>query len=289
MTRHPILTFVPPAPIASPIALYAVALELARPAQRRYSEAALQLGDDALPVRCVFETLAAYEARRVGQIEEACLQACGRLPALSDVPWRAPDLVPDQEVAEMRHSELATSYTAWAMAVEHRRRAFVFWSYVVAVATDRAVQGAAESFAHDALKDGDLLRCERRRAWRALQAPSQTDRREPAEPESAALLESLLQKDVMLWSQLAPTDRGLLEEARVAVPPAAPGEAWPEIAPLDIVKRRALRRAEQLSALYLDDADRATDQDSLELAQKLAAQSISRLAGLRQAAAARLT
>ena len=51
------------------------------------------------------------------------------------------------------------------------------------------------------------------------------------------------------------------------------------------VKRRALRRAEQLSNIYLDDADHAADQSSMELAQKLAAHAIMRLAGLRQLAA----
>ena len=44
-------------------------------------------------------------------------------------------------------------------------------------------------------------------------------------------------------------------------------------------KRRALRRAEQLSIIYLNEADHAADQSSMELAQKLAAQSIMRLAG----------
>jgi len=56
------------------------------------------------------------------------------------------------------------------------------------------------------------------------------------------------------------------------------------VADIDQVKRRALRRAEQLSNIYLDEADRAADQGSMELAQKLAAQSIIRLAGLRQLA-----
>jgi hypothetical protein len=41
-----------------------------------------------------------------------------------------------------------------------------------------------------------------------------------------------------------------------------------------------------LSNIYLDDADSADDQSSLEFAQKLAAGSIIRLAGLRNIAAA---
>jgi hypothetical protein len=46
------------------------------------------------------------------------------------------------------------------------------------------------------------------------------------------------------------------------------------------------RCAEQLSNIYLDEADSADDQSSMELAQKLAAQSIMRLAGLRNIASA---
>jgi hypothetical protein len=55
---------------------------------------------------------------------------------------------------------------------------------------------------------------------------------------------------------------------------------------IEQIKRRALRRAEQLSNIYLDEADSADDQSSMELAQKRAAQSITRLAGLRDIASA---
>ena len=50
------------------------------------------------------------------------------------------------------------------------------------------------------------------------------------------------------------------------------------------MRKAAVRRAEQLSNIYLDDADSADDQYSMELAQKLAAQSIMRLTGLRHVA-----
>ena len=62
------------------------------------------------------------------------------------------------------------------------------------------------------------------------------------------------------------------------------GGVDPASGDIEQIKRRALRRAEQLSNIYLDEADRAADQSSMELAQKLAAQSILRLAGLRQLA-----
>jgi ATP-dependent protease HslVU (ClpYQ) ATPase subunit len=67
--------------------------------------------------------------------------------------------------------------------------------------------------------------------------------------------------------------------------PAAEGDGTDAgVADIEQVKRRALRRAEQLSNIYLDEADRAADQSGMELAQKLAAHAIMRLAGLRQLA-----
>ena len=53
---------------------------------------------------------------------------------------------------------------------------------------------------------------------------------------------------------------------------------------MEEIKRLAWRGAEQLSNNYLDDADSAPDQDSMELAQRLAAQAITRLANLRHLA-----
>ena len=55
---------------------------------------------------------------------------------------------------------------------------------------------------------------------------------------------------------------------------------------IEQIQQRVLRRAEQLSNIYLDEADSADDQSSMEFAQKPAAQSIMRLAGLRNIASA---
>jgi hypothetical protein len=182
---------------------------------------------------------------------------------------------------------------AWALAARQRQRAFAFWTYVIALADDALVRSTAEGFAREALSDGNLLRRERRDAWRAERdagpagAITNGDQIEPA---SAALLESLLLRDMMAWSQgLDPVRR----ERLLALHPALASPAFRTSADLkdtgageeiEQVKRRALRRAEQLSNIYLDEADRAVDQSSMELAQKLAAQSILRLAGLRQLA-----
>jgi hypothetical protein len=108
------------------------------------------------------------------------------------------------------------------------------------------------------------------------------------ESGSAALLESLLFKDMMAWSQGldAAQREQLFALGPAPLPPPSltlTGRDGTDAghAEIEQVKRRALRRAEQLSNIYLDEADRAADQSSMELAQKLAAQSIMRLASLR--------
>ena len=100
-------------------------------------------------------------------LSAACLAACGKRPDPSDLRWTPIDLVPAAEIADIRDSSLSTPYTAWALAVRHRQRAFVFWTYVIALAEDPLVRLTAEDLAREALSDGNLLRRERRLAWRA--------------------------------------------------------------------------------------------------------------------------
>ena len=154
---------------------------------------------------------------------------------------------------------------------------------------------AAEKLARDALSDGNLLRRERRIAWRAAREPAPGDAATadsgPAEPASAALLESSAsQGHHRLVAPIVPAQRDyLLTMDRSRLPaqflmPPDEGGVDPASGGIDEIRRRALRRAEQLSNIYLEEADRAGDQGSMELAQKLAAQSIVRLAGLRNIA-----
>jgi len=296
MRKEPLLTAVPPAPVRSLSELYAIAYSLAQTAFQRYGALAERTGDDSWPLRSVFEVLAARERDRCDSLSAACLAACGKPPNSSDLRWAPIDLVPAAEIAEIKNSGLSTPYTAWALATRHRQRAFVFWTYVIALAEDPLVWLAAEDLAREALSDGNLLRRERRLAWRAerksgaehAMAHDGTD-----ESASAALLESLLLKDMITWSQgLDPARREqLLTLGPVSLPPPflTPTDrdgTEPGYAEIEQVKRRALRRAEQLSNIYLDEADRAADQSTMELAQKLAAQSIMRLAGLRNIASA---
>ena len=296
MRKEPLLTAVPPAPVRSLSELYAIAFDQAQRATHRYGAIATQMDERLSPVRSVFEALATREQNRSGSLSAACLAACGKRPDASDLRWAPIDLVPAAEIADIKDSSLSTPYTAWVLAARHRQRAFVFWTYVIALAEDPLVRLTAETLAHEALSDGSLLRRERRLAWRAERkiaadetaAADRTD-----EPASAALLESLLLKDIIAWSQgLTPAQRDhvtTMDPSRL--PPhflilPDEGGADPASGEIEQIKRRALRRAEQLSNIYLDEAESATDQSSMELAQKLAAQSIMRLAALRNIASA---
>jgi hypothetical protein len=291
MRREPLLTAVPPVPVRSLSELYAVAFDLAQRAAQRYGALVARIDQDS-PVRGVFEALAQRERERAERISAACVVRCGKRPELSDLRWTPIDLVPSVEISDVGDSRLSTPYTAWALAARHRQRAFVFWTYVIALAEDPVIRQTAEQLAREALADGNHLRRERRLAWRterkiaADEAPGAAD-----EPISAALLESLLLKDIIAWSHaLTPAQRDqMLAMDRSRLPPlflSPPDEQGLEPASGEIeqIKRRALRRAEQLSNIYLDDADSAADESSMELAQKLAAQSIMRLAGLRHIA-----
>jgi hypothetical protein len=295
MRDEPLLTAVPPVPVTSLSELYAIAFDQARKATQRYGALATQPDERRLPVRPVFAVLSARERERCDRLSAACLAACGKRPEPSGPRWAPIDLVPAAEIAEIASSSLTTPYTAWALAARQRQRAFVFWTYVIALAEDPLVRLTAEDLAREALSDGNRWRRERRLAWRAERRTATVESGDSADDESAsaALLESLLLRDIVAWSQgLSPAQRDhLLAMDPLRLPPhflTPPDQAGiePASGDLEAIKRRALRRAEQLSNIYLDEADSADDQSSMELAQKLAAGSIMRLAGLRNVAAA---
>jgi hypothetical protein len=294
MRNAPLLTAVPPAPVQSLGELYAIAFDQAEKAALRYGALTERFDQSSRPVRDVFEVLAKRERDRCDNLSAACLADCGKRPDPSDLRWPPIDLVPAAEVADVRDSRLSTPYTAWALAARHRQRAFVFWTYVIALAGDPSVRLTAERLAREALSDGNLLRRERRLAWRAerkVTADEAAAGNGSDEPTSAPILESLLLRDIAAWSQgLTSVQRDhvlAMDTSRLPLHFLTSFDAAgvdPASGDIEQIKHRALRRAEQLSNIYLDEADRAADQSSMELAQKLAAQSILRLAGLRQLA-----
>jgi hypothetical protein len=295
MRSESLLTNEPPAQVRSVAELYAIAFEQAETAARRYGELATAGDESFKPVRSVFEILEQRELHRARTISVTCVALLNKHPDPADLKWNPTDLVPAEELADLANSSLSTPYGAWALAVRHRERSFVFWTYVAALAEDDSVRAAAENMAREALKDGNELRRERRLAWRHERRLSAGDRShdETSDIPLAALLESLLLKDIVAWSQdlpaverrhlLAVTGGDLTERLPAPVPMRDSTSGSDTI---EEVRRRAIRRAEQLSSIYLDEADHADDQTRLELAQKLAAHAITRLADLKTMAAA---
>jgi hypothetical protein len=290
MRKEPLLA-VAPAPIASLPEFYAVAFHQAELAARHYGAAAARVARDSEAIGAVFEQLAARETARSNAIAAACVEACGAPPDPKRLPATFENLVPAQEVDDIAQSGLSTPYAAWALAVRHTRRAFIYWTYVTALAENSAVVAAAERLAQEALSDGNALRRERRLAWQA-ESKQAAEAQQDDRGASAALLESLLRRDIIAWSQALPPAEGR-QLLHVGVPGYPPDGAvaseeieTPGRDEIEQIKQRALRRAEQLSNVYLDEADRAKDQSSLDFAQELATQSIARLAGLRAVAAA---
>ena len=277
-----------PAQVASIAEFYAIAFEQADTAAQRYG--ALASGDESFDsVRSVFAQLEHRELHRAQTIRAACVAALKRSPDPSDKRWMPADLIAADELSEFANSSLSTPYAAWALAVRHRERGFAFWTYVAALAQDNAVRAAAENMAREALHDANAWRRERRMAWRSERhlPDGLTSQERDSDIPLAALLESLLQKDILEWSQDLPVvARSHLLAATGNDSRAPVQDRMPASGTLEKIKRRAIRRAEQLSAIYLDEADRAEDQAQLELAQKLAARAITRLADLRTMAAA---
>jgi hypothetical protein len=293
MRTESLLTNGPPAPVETTAELYAIAFDQAETAARRYGRFSKTTRDDPLRVvRCVFEKIEHHALQRARDVSLACVAKLSKLPDLKQMNWAPTNLVPDEELSEVANSSLTTPYTVWALAVRHRERGFVFWTYVAALTENSAVRAAAEDMAREALHDANELRRERRLAWhseRHVHGEQSPDGSTDMSP--AALLESLLFKDIVAWSEglpaverrnlLAVTGRDAMETVVVEAPTGTAAVSGATEA-----KHRAIRRAEQLSSIYLDEADRAGDQDQLELAQKLAAQAITRLADLRTIAAA---
>lgn len=290
MREEPLFSAALPLPVRSLAELYAIAFEQARKAAQDYLSTAAQMNDRFSPSRSVFEVLASHERDHSDRLVVDCLAACGKRPDIHELRWAPAELMPTADILAVGNSSLSTPYTAWALAVRYGQRAFVFWTYVIAVTEDPTVRRVAESFAHGALSDCNRLRIERRLAWRAERRAELEHAARDHEPSSAALLESLLLKDIVAWSpNITPAQRGQLLNSNFSTMPEVttlPGASKHDDSHLGADKIEqlrcdALRRAEKLVNIYLDDADRATTQSSMELAQKLASQSIIRLAKLR--------
>ena len=208
MRKEPLLTAVPPAPVRSLRELYAIAFDLAERAVQRYGALAERIGENCWPVRSVFEVLGRASAIGPTACPQPASPSAASGPIAPICAGRRSISFRPRKSLTLRISSLSTPYTAWALGVRHRQRAFVFWTYVIALAEDPLVRRTAEDLANEALSDGNLLRRERRLARRAERTIGAKETTTADETASAALLESLLLRDMMAWSQgLGPAQR----------------------------------------------------------------------------------
>jgi rubrerythrin len=153
-----------PAPVESPEALLSLAYSLEKEAARCYLElaATMRLHGEAR-LAALFDFLAAIEQKHVIQAVERAKQTIGE----AQLPAPPTEELPENFDPEAAGSSLLTPYRALAVAVRNETRAFAFYSYLAATAPNESVRRLAEELAKEELAHADLLRRERRKAYRA--------------------------------------------------------------------------------------------------------------------------
>lgn len=152
-----------PSAVGSVEELLALACRLEKEAAQRYGELAARMqlrGEGRLSA--LFAFLASIEEKHAAAVAQRAEQMIGATP-LPDVSTRQ---VPESFDAEAGESSLLTPYHALAIAVRNETRAFAFYSYLAATAPDDSVRKVAEGLAKEELTHADLLRRERRKAYR---------------------------------------------------------------------------------------------------------------------------
>lgn len=118
-----------------------------------------------------FNTAATF--RGMCELEKGHVDAVGRwatslhqeIRPPSNFTWHLPPEI-GASWGEAQHSSLLTPYRALAIAVTNEERAFAFYAYIAANATDPEVQRQAEMMAREELAHASELRVRRRQAYR---------------------------------------------------------------------------------------------------------------------------
>lgn len=256
----------------------------------------------------LFRDLATLEHEHEDGISRWAAREGLRRPEPAHFAWRLPETFGDE--AEGAAAHVLSPYEALAMAVRNEERAFAFYTYVSAMAEEGEVQRRAEALAREELNHVALLRDWRRRAYHAARPAPQ--REVPSSPEELRTLAlSLEQGSVDVDEAVAATlDAGGSPEAahllrhaadqarhRVAEYGATSGEPPPGSTAAEGARaagllhagaltpagalRLSLRNAEEVVGIYMEAAERATDERVLDEAQRLAEQAMGRLALVR--------
>lgn len=206
----------PKAEVTSLAELVGIANALETEAVRRYTmlaEAMDRRGETA--TAATFRDLLAEEEGHVGAVGHWAASLGKDVPPPGDFVWRLPPELGDSW-DEVAGSALLTPYRALSIAVVNEQRAFAFYAYIVANATDPEIAREAEHLAREELAHAALLRRKRRLAYRR-ERPDQPATAPPAieTPEDFRMLVRRLE------GEAATVHAGLAARFEAAGDPAA--------------------------------------------------------------------
>jgi rubrerythrin len=260
--------------------LLSVAAALEREAAARYralSNRMARQGDAAMAAQ--FDGLAGMEDAHAKDVAKRGEEVLGHAPAIRDAGWELP---PTYDEEEARGATLSP-YQALAFAVRNEERAFVYYAYVAAEAEDPEVRALAEEMAREELEHAALLRRHRRRAFHserpvaadipqsveALRSAARSWDGEAATAHAAlanALDDAGETEDAAIFRRLA------AQEEKAAA--GATGTAIPNLRSA----ADGLRLLEEAFDRFALIGERSNNEDVVAEAQRLASQTVARLA-----------
>jgi rubrerythrin len=266
--------------MSSPDELLSVAAALEREAATRYralAERMARQGDAEMSAQ--FDALAGMEDAHASDVAERSHALVGHAPAVRRANW---DLPPNYDEEQARGATLSP-YQALAFAVRNEERAFVYYTYVAAETEDAGIRALAEEMARDELEHAALLRRHRRRAFHserpvaaeipqsveALRAAAQGWNGEAAAAHAAlanALDDAGETEDAAIFRRLA------AREEKAAA--GAAGAAIPKLRSA----ADGLRLLEEEFDRFALIGERSDNEDVVAEAQRLAGESVARLA-----------
>jgi len=272
-----------------------IAAGMEREAALRYEQLADAMDRQAEPdLAAIFRELAEMERDHEAGIGRWAAREGRLAPAPASFSWHLPETF-DEDPAAL------TPYGALGIAVRNEERAFVFYSYLSALAPDGATQAHADALAREELKHVSQLRALRRRAFHR-ERPQPALRRAANAAELDTLVAGLDQGSLVLDEMVAAAleaegDKrsAALLRHRGAAAPTIPGPGAspaiqaavaasllkPGALTADGALRLALRDAEEVVEILMSTAEQATDEDLLNRAQACAERAVARLAVIR--------
>lgn len=303
---NPINPAYPIAAIADVEELMDIAEGMEQEAMLRYEQLAQVMERRHEPeMSALFRDLAALEHDHAEGIARWAVREGLPRPTPRNFAWQMPETFGAE--AEGAEAHLLTPYRALGIAVRNEERAFSFYSYLAAMAPDKAVRQKAEALAREELNHVAQLRSLRRRAYHATGHPNRDLRAavtdlasllrlargldrgsadveraaaaaiEGQSPEAAAVLQRLAEKD----GQKAGGMQGAEPESGTAAGARAAGLLAPNMLTPSGALRLALRNAEEVLEIHMTTAERATDEAVMRAAQIHGEAAVERLALIR--------